>query len=370
MIATDTTSGSLPPLYAAWMAELLQGSIPLESRATCDDCAMCASGAVQPGSEKDYFDPTIKCCSYIPELHNFLAGRILSDEDPGDQRGRASVENRIKAGVAVTPLGLGPPAVFSLLYENAPSAFGQNRTLRCLHYIEDGGGRCGIWRNREATCVTWFCKHDRGSLGQTFWRDSLYHLLIAAERALARWSVLELELGDETLRRLVEGAAWRQQPEPVTSESMDNRVDRDAYSAVWGKWLGREREFFVECARLVQPLSWNDALDIAGPEARAYARLTRDAYGKLISDELPSALTVGSLQLVQLRRDMTRVNTYSNFDPLDIPNRVIELLHFFDGRPTTEAIAAIAAETGIVLDQSLVRKMADFSVLVPSEQSD
>src|SRR5262245_15774211 len=31
----------LPPLYAGWMEALLGGSLPDESEATCDDCAMC-----------------------------------------------------------------------------------------------------------------------------------------------------------------------------------------------------------------------------------------------------------------------------------------------------------------------------------------
>ena len=36
----------LPPLYHAWMADLLTGPIPRESNATCHDCAMCVKGEI------------------------------------------------------------------------------------------------------------------------------------------------------------------------------------------------------------------------------------------------------------------------------------------------------------------------------------
>jgi hypothetical protein len=368
MIAPSSASEPLPPLFAAWVAELLKGPIPRESRATCDDCAMCAHGEEQRGPQTDYFDPVIKCCSYVPVLHNFLVGRILSDDDPAVEAGRSTVEKRIKEGVAVTPLGLGHPPVFSLLYENSKTAFGRSRNLRCPHYIEDGG-RCGVWRHRESTCATWFCKHVRGSVGYAFWHQSLHQLLMAVESDLARWSVLELGLGDDALRHLL-AAESKSQSDSIPGEAIDNRVDRDSYARLWGNWLGREDEFFIECARLVNPLSWNEVLAITGPEVRAWARLTEDAYRRLTSDEIPPALKAGPMQLVQITRDMTRVSTYSVFDPIDIPSVVMESLHYFDGRPTDEALTAIAGEKGIRLDPSLVRKMVDFAMLVPPTQSD
>ena len=366
MVAPTGTSEPLPPLYAAWAREFLGGPIPVESRATCDDCAMCAHGDEQQSSRTDYFNPAVKCCTYIPDLHNFLVGRILSDDDTAAERGRTTVEKRIQESLAVTPLGLTRPPVYSLLYENNTNAFGKSRTLLCPYYIEDGG-QCGIWRNREATCATWFCKYVRGDVGYVFWRESLHQLLMVVERDLARWSVLELDLGSDALRHLVATAAWRRQSEPVTGASIDNRVDRDSYGRIWGRWLGREGEFFIECARLVSSLLWADVLAICGPEARAYAQLTEKAYDRLTSDEIPVALKVGSIQLVQITHDLTRVSTYNDTDPIDIPSVVMELLNYFDGRQTEEALATIARERGIRLDPSLVRKMVDFTVLVPTE---
>jgi hypothetical protein len=46
-----------------------------------------------------------------------------------------------------------------------------------------------------------------------------------------------------------------------------------------------------------------------------------------------------------------------------VPAEVLELLAYFDGRPTSEALAAICKEKGICLDAALVRKMVDFELL-------
>ena len=364
MVDPENTCADLPPLYSRWIAELLPGPIPRESRATCDNCAMCAPSGLQDADQKEYFDPDAKCCTFVPELHNFLAGGILCDDDPAAQPGRRTVEHRIRSGVAVTPLGLKQPPVFLVLYESGPSAFGRSKGLRCPHYLEQGGGRCGVWRHRESTCMTWFCKHVRGSIGYAFWRDSLHQLLMVVEKDLARWAVMEMDLGFEALKRLVATNDWRSQAEPLTAESIDNRVDREAYARIWGKWAGREEDFFVECARLVNGLSWQEVMGIARPEARAYVRLTLEAYRKLISDEVPAALKVGTVQLVQLRHDVTRLSAYSNFDPIDVPRVVMESLHYFDGRPVSDALAAIASEKNVLMERSLVRKMVDFGLLV------
>ena len=85
-------SEPLPPLYANWLAELLGGPVPRESRATCDHCAMCSAegpAAAAVGSHSYYFDPNVKYCSFVPDLPNFLVGRILSDDDPAALPGRA-----------------------------------------------------------------------------------------------------------------------------------------------------------------------------------------------------------------------------------------------------------------------------------------
>src|SRR5215469_6021872 len=195
-------SSPLPPLYTAWMDQILAGPIPGETNATCEQCAMCPQpGNSTPGSPL-FFNPRTKCCTYMPRLPNFLAGRLLADDDPDPDatKGRATIETRIEKGIAVTPLGLYPDPVHSLLYQRSPDAFGQSLTLRCPHYIEESG-HCGVWKHRESTCATWFCKHVRGAVGMRFWH-AVQHLLGAVEESLAQWCVSELDVGTQALQLL------------------------------------------------------------------------------------------------------------------------------------------------------------------------
>src|SRR4051795_2370550 len=98
----------LPPLFARWLDELGAGPLPDEREATCSDCAMCSD---DPQADGEFFDRATKCCTYIPELFNFLVGRVLADdsEDPVARRGRASVVERIRCSDGVSPLGLARP---------------------------------------------------------------------------------------------------------------------------------------------------------------------------------------------------------------------------------------------------------------------
>ena len=118
-MASDAASEPLPPLYARWVTQLLGGGlIPREAQSTCNHCAMQPACGEKPKADGYYFDPVIKCCTYLPQLYNFLVGAILSDPDPAAQPGRASVEKRMAEGISVTPLGLAQTAVFSLLHDS------------------------------------------------------------------------------------------------------------------------------------------------------------------------------------------------------------------------------------------------------------
>ncbi len=179
-----------PPLYTPWLHDLLSGVLPAEeSKATCDNCVMCQAGeTTSPGV---FFDPSVRCCTYQPAIPNYLVGRILRDRDPALAAGRATVERRIEARMAVTPWGLDQSRGFRLLYDNGRAHFGRAPGLRCPHYIDSEAGTCGIWRHRPGVCATWFCKHERGKIGFEFWKQ-LAHLLREMERELGLWCVLEL----------------------------------------------------------------------------------------------------------------------------------------------------------------------------------
>ena len=366
-MSTETLGEPLPTLYAKWAAEFLGGPVPRESLATCDTCAMCPTGAVQESPSRSYFfNPITKCCTYVPDLHNFLVGRVLEESNPAAQIGRSTVEKRIAEGIGVTPLGLWQSPVYSHFYKHSDDTFGRSKALRCPHYLEEGD-RCGVWRNRNSICSTWFCKHVRGSVGYAFWR-SLQDALQIVERNLGRWCVLEVPLGDDALGHLMTTTSWRGDAGEVTDDSLNNKVNQESYDRIWGAWRGREREFFGRCGELVACLSWKDVLAISGPDLRASVHRVQQFYRRLTSNEIPPELEVGEFHVLGMQHGTTQVFTYSYYDPLDIPNALMEALPYFDGRPTGDAVAAIAEERGVQLESSLVLKMVDFGLLVPVEK--
>lgn len=363
-LPTSTTC-VLPPLYATWMDQLLGSPIPNEIEATCNHCVMCVLPDDQEDESVDFFNSQTKCCTFMPTLHNFLVGRILSDKRPASAAGRATVAARLRADVAVTPLGLDCPSTYKLLYKYGEKAFGRSRTLRCPYYLEENG-HCGVWQHRESACATWFCKHVRGEVGWRFWR-AIHQLLVTVEKSLACWCLLELDPGSEALQRIF--------PPPIRVER--GQIELDAYQlddirnpaeyrVLWGKWAGCEDKFFKQCARLVSVLNWADVIALCGPETQIFARQVQKAYEQLMSDDIPTALRVGELEVIEIGADYSRVSSYSQYDSLDLPKALIDVLPYFDGRPTREAIKAIAAEQQVELDEMIVRNLADFRILVSS----
>src|SRR5687767_13539275 len=84
------------------MSDLLPAPIPRESKAACGDCVMCPGKGAEPD---EAFAPETKCCTFVPSIPNFLAGRALADPELGE--GRRSLEARIASRDGLSPLGLG-----------------------------------------------------------------------------------------------------------------------------------------------------------------------------------------------------------------------------------------------------------------------
>lgn len=320
-----TFAGPLPPLYARWMSTLLGAPIPEETTATCASCAM----VTKPGSSEPGYNPDTKCCTFHPELWNFLAGAALLDESANGARGRGGVQSRIAAREAVSPLGLGRVDAYYVAYVESPAPkFGTDAALLCPHYLSEGGGLCGIWRHRESTCATWFCKHDRGRVGQEFW-EQLRRVLHTSEEALARWSLRELGVPEEA----------------------------------WDRHSGNAAHLYMECSRLVTPLEWDDVSRIVGDALPVHQRGLSQAFELLLSDAVPVRPVAELVQIAPRAEGRVRLGTYSSLDALDVPAVVAEFLPYFDGRPTADALAEIERGTGARVDPSLVRRLADFGVL-------
>lgn len=359
------TLESLPIFYARWLAALLPGPLPIEVEATCSDCAMLRQPEERDTSGRIFFDKESKCCTYCPTLSNFMVGAILNDKSPAMEVGRVSILQRLSKEPGTSPLGLLPSPTYSLLYSNSPNAFGQNRTLLCPHFIE-GSKSCSIWAFREPTCVSWFCKHLRGKTGQNFWRR-LHTFLLTLTRELSLWCVLQLDLDSEGLTALELQRKRGGSCEDLQPNELDGQRNKVAEGKIWGLWLGREKEFYTECYKLVSNLSYQEIEEICGPEVQLSARLLQDAYAKLKLFVAPAHLQVGRFTVESVTPKVIQIWSYSRLDPLAIPVQLFKALPCFDGRPTADVLSFLEAESGIHLDSQLLRTLIDFGILEESE---
>jgi hypothetical protein len=310
-----------------------------------------------------FFSPATKCCTYLPELANFLVGRVLADHSPEAAFGRATVEARIDKGIGVTPLGLQKTPLYLLLYRTSPDSFGRAESMRCPHYVVDGG-RCGVWRHRESTCATWFCKYARGEVGRAFWQR-LHDVLAAAEEVVRLHCLVEIGVDAQVLGALhpTRAVARAAQSQGLAATEVEREVDSARHRALWGSWLGRERELYGRCAEIANALSWSDVLRLGGLRLELLSRLLLGAYERLVGDEVPARARHRSLRVVYTSEDLAEVVGYSTLDALRMPRRLVDVLHHFDGRPTQQALEAIADEDGLRITAGTVRKLVDFGVL-------
>lgn len=369
-VLAPAVASPLPPLYAKWIADVLDGPLPEERHATCMDCAMCKPPEKAGTGHLVQFDPRSKCCTYVPILPNFLVGQILLDESPDNADGRASVALRIAEGVGVSPLGLMPSPEYSLIYKyTGTETFGRASGLRCPHYVDHAGGLCGIWKHRNAVCATWFCKFERGARGRLLW-IALRELLSTVERHLALWCVYKLTGSLEML-----GSALLPYFAVVSPEGFNSAHGRPPalgdLDDFWGR-TGRSdpASFFIEGAGLVGDLGWHDVLASCGPDVALRARSLQVAYDALSGVSTSGCLRLVSTQSIPQGDDDCSVAGYSEYDTVVMPRSLLGALALFDGtQPTKDVRRGIGARTSVTLDPDQVQRLVDFGILAPNHST-
>ncbi|MCG3137100.1 MAG: hypothetical protein HJJLKODD_00942 [Phycisphaerae bacterium] len=354
----SSSVGVLPPLYARWMDEFLGQGLPTETKATCAQCAMCAYQDGQPILNDYTFDPAIKCCTYIPNLPNYLVGNILRDENPDMAAGQSSLRSRMEAGEGITPLGVSLSSMQQVVYSHVAMnrGFGRSKDVRCPHYVE---GRCGIHRHRNAVCSTYYCKYDRGQIGLDFW-SRVNVLLMHLERELSLWAAMQL-LDDPKLLAVMA----RHDSMPILGGKAETRAPAGNWVNVWGKWWHEREAYYQQTAERVNGLSFAEVLTIGGATAQFRAQSMRRGYEEQMTERLPEQLTVRELKIRHFGPEDCFIESYSPTDPQAVPQPLLEVLPYFDGkRSVAEVIAVVDQEKDIVLDTGLIQKLVDFQILV------
>jgi hypothetical protein len=354
---TESLRDLLPPIYEGQLPPFFDAPAVAETRATCGDCVMCDKGEKSdaPAELKTAsFRPDVKCCSYHPTLPNYLVGAALADETLAV--GRARLRTKIAARVGVTPQWLASPRKYLVLLEAArESSFGRSPVLRCP-YFEVDGGTCSIWRHREAVCTTFFCKHTSGASGHTFW-TTLRRYLVHAERALARHAAKAVA------PELIEPDFPRNRLTP--EDLADLPPPEDVYAQYWGAWIGREAEFYGECASRVRALGRDELArlvnDDAGQEILAEVMA---CYERTTQPKLARRLALNPDMLVFRSAGGVGVTTYSRYDSLLLTDALYDaLVHFSGDDPVQTVLERLRTDLDVDLPEPLLLQMQQFGVV-------
>lgn len=338
---------SFPAIYRQLLPEFFEQHVPEESLATCHACAMCTpnEGGAALGSAG--FNLGTKCCSFHPALPNYLVGGILADSGDDLAEGRDRIRAQLRRGVECWPLGLTVPGVYSLLYDRkGPDVFGTARSIQCP-YFREGEYGCTIWRHRNATCSTWFCKHVKGQDGREFWmavKAYVGHL----EAILPAYFALELGL-DPAATPIPDPAS------PLSRHQIDGTVDPGAHARAWGAWHGREEAYFLECHRRASALDRGAVADIIGrfQQRLQQPRLER-SYRQMMTPELPDPLLRNPDLVVYPRPDDQRLVT-SVAGSFRVAGDVLDMLWAFDGvRGTAEVAELLRAKHDVEISPALL----------------
>lgn len=346
----------LPFRLQRWWDQAGLPALPEEGRAPCSACPQCPEGGPGEGrpSALATFDPRSKCCTYLPLLRNFQVGAILAEPEATSVLGRDTVEARIDAWRAVSPLGLLWPEEYSRAYaEDGERDFGRRQELRCPHYIEQDG-LCGVWRHRNATCSTWFCRYERGEVGRNLWR-AVRELLDVVEDVLMWWALEAVGVDAELRARLASGdAALRLERGPV---------DEEARRQAWGGWVGRERALYLACHEAVEGLGWADIRRVGG--ARLAARLdeVQDALADHGNLRLPPFLGPGQVSRAHEDERSRWFHGYKAYDPVEVPRAAWDRVVAGGVLPTEELRRRLAEAMGAPVDDQLLRTWVDRGIL-------
>jgi hypothetical protein len=348
-----------PPIYRDLLPSLFERPAIDETRATCDDCAMCDKGKPAP-VPMEYFKPDLKCCTYHPHLPNYLVGSILMDTDPAMAEGKERIRKKIAARIGITPARVAPPRKQSLIAAMAVGSgyFGRSNAIVCP-YLEREKGLCTVWKHREGVCSTYYCKYTLGMPGKEFWRN-LKEYIGYVEVGLCRYAIMAIDpkMTEPNLRR-----------GELTLEDVEDRAPSDeTYAAYWSKWVGREEEFYIECAKKVRALTKEQFFKIvhARTEASAWLESAQKLYNQAHTPILPTHLIRNKDCRARNAGDSVILWTYNYFDAFSIASDLYDVLGMLDPNETLdENLARLDRDHGIQLDKDLIMQLYVQNVIAP-----
>lgn len=349
-----TSPSAFSEVHNGWLADALSGEIPDETYTTCDSCPLCRASAAAVR-----FSDATKCCTYWPVLPNYLVGSALADTSAEGDPGRTRMSCLVETSSAV-PRGIGVSVGYQAAYGALKRhAFGREESLVCPFFEKDGG-RCSIWRHRNGVCSTYHCKPVRASVGEEFWSVTKT-LLASIERAVSLWCALELGMPSAAARMLPRRADG---PRSMEGRDVDATPTVADVNGLWASWRGSRADFYMQCFRKARTLAWGDVLRIGGTDLESQLVDVNTALQRVRSPRNVNRLLPAPVNVVSRTRDAVFIQSYKETDPQRLDASVFHSLRLCHGQPVAELQRQALREDGVVLDQSLLRRLTDLRIVI------
>ena len=245
----------LPPIYAQWLPADLLNLDPIESKATCDACAM-VKGRTR--TQKTY-EENLKCCTYRPWIPNFFVGEVLLDTSAKYDRAREIFTRQIRERDFALPLGIAPSIGYQVeFYKNHARDFGENPEWLCPYY-DQSSNLCSIWQYRGSVCTSFHCKTVHGASGKTFWKQNENYLSYV-EVALMEDCLVHLDFSPRQVSDLLDFLNRRK---GTKEEKSWERLPAALHRKLWNGY-DDPAEFYKKCARHVRGLDKRAFREVLG----------------------------------------------------------------------------------------------------------
>ncbi len=292
-------------------------------------------------------------------MPNYMVGALLCDLNQELDEGRIRIRGLIRKGVAVKPHGIMMPERYQLLLKSSLEFFGRASSMLCPCF-DSKKGICTLWPFHSAVCNTWFCKYSAGEDGRLFW-ISLRNYMLHVEK------VLELCTLQKTGFEAAEIIVRQKETPPLSlGEIDDKKPDKKTYQRIWGKWAGREEEFYKETYSIVKGLNRRQFKNLSGIIGEVLLQDVMKKRQKIVKPKLPALLKRNPrLGVEKTGGDEYTLISYSGYDPVTVSGRVYIMIDFFDGRKTTkEACKYFFKKTKTEPSYELILSLYQMRVLI------
>jgi len=246
-----------------------------EKLSSCFDC---------PQVKAHGFHPSVRCCTYIPRVPNFLLGMAL--QDPATS---GLVKHFIEAGFAIPEGSQFSPEQLSRSLQQLTTT-DRSQPLIVCPFLDQASKRCQIYAYRSGVCSTFFCIHDQGEEGAHFW-EQLQDLVTQVETALSQWALQEIGFDLEAYFERF-NALGSQLESGSDPHSFAWSVE--ARKHLFREWFGREQELYTSCADLIIR-NKQDLYSLAGQQKLQQTKGYDEALRQSLAGKFPAHQIAESL---------------------------------------------------------------------------